>query len=56
MLDIDMDSLSDDFVTNADNLELMKKAANGSEEAYNQLQEAARQDIAAQVGLDDSEF
>jgi hypothetical protein len=37
MLDLDTDSLSDDFVTNADNLELMKQAAEGSEEAYNQL-------------------
>lgn len=56
MLDIDIGSLSDDFVMNADNLELMKKAAEGSEEAYNQLQEIARQDIATHVGFDDAEF
>lgn len=56
MLDLPYESLSDDFVTNADNLELMREAANGSEEAYNALQDAATQDILAQVGLDDSDF
>ena len=56
MLDLPYESLSDDFVTNADNLELMREAANGSEEAYNALQDAATQDILAHVGLDDSDF
>ena len=56
MLDIDMDSLSDDFVKNADNLELMKKAANGSEEAYKELQQLAGEDILMQIGLDKSQY
>ena len=56
MLDIDVGSLSEDFILNTDNLELMKKAAEGSEEAYNQLQEAAGKDILAQIGLDTSQY
>ena len=56
MLDIDMDSLSDDFVKNADNLELMKKAANGSEEAYKELQRLAGEDILMQIGIDKSQY
>jgi sialic acid synthase SpsE len=55
MLDIDMDVLSDSFLRNAKNLELMAKAANGSEEAYRQLQAVAAQDILMTLGLDDSE-
>ena len=56
MLDIDMGSLSKDFILNADNLELMKQAAEGSEEAYQQLQQAAQQDILAQCDLDTTAF
>ena len=56
LLDIDASNLSDDFLTSTKNMELMQKAANGSEEAYNQLAEAARQDMAAKVGFDDSNF
>ena len=56
MLDLDMGSLSQDFLANADNLELLKEAANGSEEAYEQLQEAAGRDILAQVGIDTDRF
>lgn len=56
MLDIDIGSLSDDFIMNADNLELMKEAANGSEEAYRQLQQVAGQDILAQCGIDTSQY
>ncbi len=56
MLDIDVRSLSDDFVMNADNLELMKQAANGSEEAYNQLQAAVQEDILAHCDIDKSAF
>lgn len=55
MLDIDMDVLSDSFLRNAKNLELMAQAANGSEEAYRQLQAVAAQDILMTLGLDDSE-
>ena len=56
LLDIDMGVLSDEFLHNADNLELMKQAANGSEEAYAQLQEIAAKDILTQVGIDKSQF
>ena len=56
MLDLDGSSLSDDFLTNAENLELMKQAANGSEEAYNSLAAAAAQDILVQCGMDTSKF
>lgn len=56
MLDIDGDSLSAEFLTNAENLRLMQEAANGSEEAYNELQEAAAQDILVQCGIDTTQF
>ena len=55
MLDIDGSSLSADFLTNAENLELMKQAAEGSEEAYNKLRDAARDDIITHVFLDDEQ-
>ena len=56
MLDLDYDSLSKDFLTNAENLELMKKAAEGSEEAYDELAQKAGEDILMQVGIDKSRF
>ena len=52
MLDLDGDVLSDDFITNTENLELMTKAANGSEEAYNELAKRASEDIIAQCKLE----
>jgi hypothetical protein len=45
MLDLDYGSLSKDFLSNAENLELMKKAAEGSEEAYDELAQKAGEDI-----------
>ena len=45
LLDIDGSQLSADFLQNAENLELMKQATEGSEEAYKQLQAAANEDI-----------
>lgn len=56
LLDLPYDSLSDDFVTNAENMDLMRRAAEGDEEAYNELAEAAGKDILAQVGIDDAQF
>lgn len=56
MLDLDYGTLSDSFLTNADNLELMKEAANGSSEAYEKLQLAAQQDILAQCVFDTENF
>ena len=52
MLDLDYDSLSDSFLTNAENLELMKEAAEGSEEAYKELQARAEDDLIIQAGID----
>ena len=45
LLDLDYGSLSKEFLTNADNLALMKEAAENGGEAYNQLQSLAQQDI-----------
>lgn len=45
MLDIDGSQLSQDFLTNAENLELMKAAAEGDVAAMQQLAEAAQNDI-----------
>lgn len=56
LLDIDGSKLSNEFLTNAENLRLMKEAANGSEEAYNKLAEAAAKDILVQCGIDTSQF
>ena len=56
LLDLPYDSLSDDFITNAENMDLMRRAAEGDEEAYNELAEAAGKDILAQVGIDDAQF
>lgn len=56
LLGMDGSALSDEFAANADNLKLMEEAANGSEEAYEQLQEAAGKDILAQCHVDTSQF
>ena len=56
LLDLPYESLSPDFTQSIDNLHLLQEAANGSEEAYAQLQERAGQDILAQVGIDTSQF
>ena len=55
MLNIDGSQLSEDFLSNAENLELMQEAANGSEEAYNALQAAAATDILIHAGADTAE-
>lgn len=56
LLDLDSDSLSEGFATDTKNLELLEQAANGSKEAYEDLQEAAGQDIYASIGLDSSRY
>ena len=56
LLNIDGSSLSDGFLTSIDNLKDLQDAANGSEEAYNRLVEAAQQDILAQCDLDTTRF
>ncbi len=55
LLDLDYGTLSDEFLTNADNLALLEEAANGSEEAYNALAEQVQQDILIQCGVNDEE-
>ena len=56
LLDLDMGVLSDSFLKNTDNLDLMTKAANGSEEAYNELMQAVQNDIIAHCDLDKTAF
>jgi predicted metal-dependent hydrolase len=56
MLDIDLGVLSKGFLKNAKNLDLMTRAANGSEEAYRELQAIAARDILTQVKLDTALF
>lgn len=56
MLDIDGSDLSNSFLKSAKNLGLMEDAMNGSEEAYQELQSLARQDLAVQFGIDDTQF
>ena len=58
LLDLDGEALSDSFLTSAENLELMKEAAEGSEEAYDQLMQNVQKDIESQVHvtMDDTDF
>lgn len=56
LLDLDGSSLSEDFLSNADNLELMKKAINGNTDAYNQLLDLAQQDILAHIQMDPAQI
>lgn len=56
MLNIDGSSLTDSFLTNVEYLNLMQAAIDGDIDAYNHLQDAASQDILAQVGLNTSGF
>ncbi len=57
LLDLDPSvNLSDDFTGSIDNLNLLRKAINGSEEAYEELQKRAAKDIWIQAGLDPMSF
>ena len=56
LLGLPFDGLSDNFTGNLDNLELFKQALQGDEAAYNQLAEAARQDIIANAKMSDEAF
>lgn len=55
LLDMDGSDLSESFLKSADNLQLMQEALNGSEEAYEQLQQAAVQDILIGIGLNQTD-
>lgn len=56
LLDLPFENLSPDFTQSTENLELLKQAANGSEQAYNELLERAQQDIESNISLDNSQF
>ena len=56
LLDIDPDILPSSFLKSAENLELMKQAMEGSEEAYFQLQSMAGQEIMTYLGIDDTDW
>lgn len=56
MLGLDFETFSGKFLQNAENLELMKQAAEGVDGAYEQLQAKAAEDILWQCGLDTSQF
>lgn len=49
LLDMDNSSFSTGFLRDTDNLKLMKEAAEGSTEAYETLQQKAREDIEANI-------
>ena len=57
LLDLPFENvLSADFLQNVDNLNLLKQAANGSEQAYNQLAQAAAKDILINCGITTDRF
>ena len=56
LLDMDGSGLSDEFLSSAENLDLMKSAIDGDIDAYNQLLENAGQQILTDVGLDTQQF
>lgn len=56
LLDVDVSGFSSEFLKSKDNLEDLKLAIEGDEEAYQRLMDAAQEEIVAQVGLDDAEF
>ena len=57
LLDLPFDNvLSDTFLQDVDNLNLLKQAVNGSEQAYNQLAQAAAKDILINCGITTDRF
>jgi hypothetical protein len=56
LLDLDASDFSGEFLKSKDNLEDLKLAIEGDEEAYQRLMDAAQQEIVSQVKLDDAEF
>lgn len=53
-LDLSED-VSDEFISNRKNLERLERAINGDTEAYNELAEAAAEDITLHLGLDEDD-
>jgi hypothetical protein len=56
LLDIDGSLLSSSFLKDLNNLKLLKEAVEGNEESYNNLQEAARKNIAFKLNINDEVF
>ena len=56
LLDLDGSALSNDFLTNTENLDLMKAAIDGDTDAYDELLSRAGQNILIQVGIDPTQF
>lgn len=56
LLDMDGSSLSNDFLTNTENLDLMKAAIDGDIEAYDELMMRAQQDIIAGIKWDEAQY
>ena len=56
LLDLPDGVLSNQFLTDAENLNLLKQAANGAEWAYDALRQAAFEDIVGQARLDLADF
>jgi len=56
LLDLDGSALSNDFLTNAENLDLMKAAIDGDIDAYDELLTRAGQDILINCGIDTAQF
>ena len=54
LLDIEPEFLSDGFITTAENMELISKAAEGNEEAIDSLRQNALKDIVLNIELDES--
>ena len=52
LLNLPFENLSSGFASSIDNFYLLQEAINGSTDAYNQLQQAAMNDILFQVGID----
>ena len=50
------EQLSQSFLTNADNLELFRQAAEGSTQAYDELYQRAQDDILIQIGMSREQF
>lgn len=56
LLDLDGSALSNDFLTDAENLDLMKAAINGDVDAYDELLSRAGQDIIAHLQLSPEDY
>ena len=56
LLDLPYENLSEGFLTSAENLDLLKQAAYGSEQAYDRLRQLALEDLVINAGLNMEDF